>query len=166
MTTDTTYNGWTNRSTWLVNLHLSNDHATYLTVRDTVASMLPYAWLQSRALWSESRNPGVSDDARSELVESGAHSRIADELQGFAESLVVVDDATDDVASLLANDLLGTALAVVDWREVAGGWIDDANESPDAYDVECDGCGDTVDARTCVVDSATADPYCNECDDE
>lgn len=28
---DTTYNGWTNRETWLVNLWLTNDRGTYVS---------------------------------------------------------------------------------------------------------------------------------------
>jgi hypothetical protein len=38
-TTDTTYNGWPNRETWLVNLWLTgNDQGTYSEVREIVRS--------------------------------------------------------------------------------------------------------------------------------
>lgn len=35
---DTTYNGWKNRETWLVNLWLTNDRETYITIYDLVHS--------------------------------------------------------------------------------------------------------------------------------
>jgi hypothetical protein len=39
MTEETTYNGWPNRETWLVNLWLTgNDQATYTEVREIVLS--------------------------------------------------------------------------------------------------------------------------------
>lgn len=38
MTTET-YNGWTNRETWLVNLWLTNDEATYNDVREGLTEL-------------------------------------------------------------------------------------------------------------------------------
>ena len=35
--TDTTYNGWMNRQTWAINLHLSNDYGLYLQTLELVA---------------------------------------------------------------------------------------------------------------------------------
>lgn len=36
-TDNQSYNGWTNRQTWLANLWLSNDQATYAQIEDLIA---------------------------------------------------------------------------------------------------------------------------------
>ena len=38
MATDITYNGWTNRETWLVNLWLTNEPGTYETLTEIAES--------------------------------------------------------------------------------------------------------------------------------
>ena len=38
MTTETTYNGWTNRETWAVALWLNNDEGMYSEARDLVGN--------------------------------------------------------------------------------------------------------------------------------
>ena len=82
-TTTDTYNGWTNRETWLVSLWLSNDQASYSVLLEAL-----------------------------ELNESG-HIK-AEWLKSQLEDLV--NDLPLETS--LWSDLLGTALAKVNWREV------------------------------------------------
>ena len=162
MTTDTSYNGWTNRATWLVNLHLSNDHGTYLALRDELARELPTVTLAARARYSEQHWPGLDESTRAQLANDAPRYDLAQLVEAFVASMVIVDDATDDPRSLLANDLVGSTLATVDWREVADGWVSDVEENDGAYNVECVGCDATIDARSCTVDP-DGDGWCDEC---
>jgi hypothetical protein len=160
---DTTYNGWTNRSTWLVNLHLSNDQATYNELRGWIARKLPVATLAGRAAWTEQTAPGTDEASRKRLALERARYELSLEVDAYVRAMVETDDATDDPASLLANDLIGTALAHVDWMEISDGWVADVvDQDEDAYAVECVECGETVDARNCAVDP-DGQPFCVDC---
>ena len=83
---ESTYNGWTNKPTWLVHLWLTNDYGLYHT---TLA------------------------------VLEHAHDREA-ALRELVEELCALEDS----AGLLA-DLLGWALAIVNWREVADAFAEE-----------------------------------------
>ena len=115
MGTDT-YNGWTNRATWLVNLHLSNDHGLYLHTREVVAE----GWAHGIDTFGT-----VAADWPTVDLEPEGFAR-----RGAADALrALVDDLADvtgsDASALLVSDLIGTALADVDWLEIADGWLDD-----------------------------------------
>jgi hypothetical protein len=71
----TTYNGWSNRETWVVNLWLTNDEHTYNMVR------------------------GMS----------------ADEIEALVDDCYL----TGDLHPGFMSDLINSALAHVDWREIA-----------------------------------------------
>lgn len=87
--TDSTYNGWTNKPTWLVHLWLTNDYGLYHATREVLA---------------------------------GAQDREA-ALRDFVEHVHNVEAAVGN-AGLLA-DLLGWALALVNWREVADAFAEE-----------------------------------------
>ena len=80
---DTTYNGWTNRETWLVSLWLNNDPISY-------------------SMFTEALELNTNDLEKAKWLE-----------------LNIIDEMYDlPLEASLWSDLLGTALARVDWREV------------------------------------------------
>lgn len=101
-TTDTTYNGWTNRETWMVNLWLTNDQGTYNALAELVS--------------------GIESEATEFGTISREH-RIADALVGFVDDIIAPPDA--DVEYGLAVDLINAALGRVDWRELADNYAED-----------------------------------------
>ena len=106
-TTDTTYNDWPNRETWLVDLWLTNDQGTYNALEELVSGIEP------------------------DVTEFGTISRehrIADALVGFVDDLIAPPDA--DVEYGLAVDLITTALGRVDWRELADNYAEDFPFNP------------------------------------
>ena len=83
MNSDTTYNGWTNRETWLVSLWLNNDPISY-------------------SMFTEALELNTNDLEKAKWLE-----------------LNIIDEMYDlPLEASLWSDLLGTALARVDWREV------------------------------------------------
>lgn len=92
--TDTTYNGWTNRETWCVNLWLGNEQATHSDIQNIV---------------SES----------AELYQAG------DAISSYVEQLLGEERTT----ATMSADLLGCALARVNWREIAEGYWSDKEQS-------------------------------------
>ena len=83
MTDISTYNGWTNRETWLVSLWLNNDPASY------------------DLLQSASKKAGNAF-SKAEWLESELQDKMCDLQLGAS----------------MWSDLLGTALARVNWLEV------------------------------------------------
>lgn len=128
MSTDT-YNGWTNRSTWLVNLHLTNDQGLYNEVRELLAHEYDVARVPAR-VW------GIVDD------HAWKTSRAADALKDHVEDMLApnagVSGMHDDPSDLLAADLIGTALAHVEWREVAEGLLDDIEHDAESGSLRLD----------------------------
>ena len=106
-TTDTTYNGWTNRETWLVNLWLSNDQGTYDALENLVAGI-------------------AAEDT--EFGTISREHRIANALESFVDDVIAPPDA--DVPYGLAVDLITSALARVDWRELADNYAEDFPFNP------------------------------------
>lgn len=109
MTTDT-YNGWSNRATWLVALHLNNDQQ-----------------MQSEALRQAEREYRLAVlEADTDILETAqrvdryATSRVATAMQELVESLV-----RDGEVDLLTSDLMGDTLSRVDWDEIADDFLED-----------------------------------------
>jgi len=88
------YNGWSNRETWCVNLWLSNDEITE-------------SYISERALDCLNDAEGDKEDAAVAL---------AREIEAF------LDENMPDVSGVYA-DLLSSALADVDWEEIAAAWL-------------------------------------------
>ena len=99
-TTDTTYNGWTNRETWLVNLWLTYDMVEGLFAGITDLHLYtdtPYAMTRERRF--------VAADALRNLVEE------------------LVGDTLDEATML--TDLLMTSLSHVNYQEIADHYCDE-----------------------------------------
>jgi hypothetical protein len=63
MTTETPYNGWSNRETWLVNLWLTNDEGTYNEVRGMSADHISdYVELLIDDVCANPTVPGFAND--------------------------------------------------------------------------------------------------------
>ena len=92
--TNDTYNGWSNYPTWAVALWLSNEPGTDEDTRRNAAD------------WNERT-----------AVHGGALSDLADDLRAYVEHLPDVNAAT--ARASLTSDLLGFALAAVNWLELA-----------------------------------------------
>ena len=103
MTQDEKYNGWTNRETWLVHLWLTNDEQTYRTCVD---------------LAKECWRSAVTDGSLSKS--DVARFRLADRLKEFVDEGNPLSERAD-----MYSDLLGGALASVDWREIAEAFRED-----------------------------------------
>ena len=87
--TDEKYNGWTNRETWLVNLWLSNEEASYFELRERVAER-------------KASDMETDDRILGEIVEE------------YVEEMLFGDKSPAG----LATDLLRGALSDVDWEEI------------------------------------------------
>jgi hypothetical protein len=100
--TQDTYNGWTNRETWAVNLWLSNDHGLYLQTEELAQQAASEA---DARLWLASR----LEDMVSDLFEGFyADPEGSQGLSGFVS----------DVGSLWRVDWAGIARAWIDEREL------------------------------------------------
>ena len=88
MSKDTTYNGWTNWSTWVVNMHLDQDFYNILH----------------------------SEDADDPIHEMELHQK-ADYLRDFTAEYIN-SLLTEDVLGTLLADMINGHISDVDWREI------------------------------------------------
>lgn len=96
---DTTYNGWKNRETWVVDLWLGNDPGYYRDCKVVVESLIKDIDLGALSIWQAKLD---LEDTLQEYVENVCPAR-----QGGLE-----------------GDLLKTALSRVDWEEIAQGLLE------------------------------------------
>ena len=120
---DDTYNGWTNRETWAIQLHLSNNEGDYNAIRERAAEIV-----------GEMHDPAENVHDR-----PGAVSDMADYTKGWTEEVFdsVVNPPDSDYppaptqeARLFVSDVGSWWRA--DFYEIAEHWIDEALESVDA----------------------------------
>lgn len=102
---ETKYNGWTNYETWCVNLWLSNEEPSYRYWRDEA----------ERCLTAACRPSGNETGERREQAER----LLADCLKAELEEGHPLPTAS------VYSDLLTSALAEVDWHEIARNLLDD-----------------------------------------
>jgi hypothetical protein len=86
------YNGWENKFTWLVHLHLGNEQALMQEITGLVAD-------------------AANDGAAGWRVQMWVKMALENWLTGYAGR----DWSQDDAMRLLASDLVGSALAAADW---------------------------------------------------
>ena len=115
MSTD--YNGYPNRATWLVNLHLSNDYDLYHETREMVAATIPNLRDQ------------VEEIRRDTGVEVSVAGLLVDPLRDHVETITDADMTDGDAATLFRDDLVRETLAHVDWRYLAELYYEDALEA-------------------------------------
>lgn len=110
MTTET-YNGWTNKPTWLIKLWIDNDQS-------------------EQEYWLEQARECLALPASASGVGQPSYGayRLADMLKDAHEERF--DDwAPDFMKAGLYADLMSYALAVVNWDEIARHLIDDSSEN-------------------------------------
>ena len=113
--TDERYNGWTNRTTWAVQLHLTNTDGTYSEMRDRAAEIVADA------------------DSRFDAI-----SGMADFIEGWCDDLVTMTlgdqwrTGTDGMRMMVRT--VGSFTEAT-WREIATHWVDEAITEADAEEI-------------------------------
>ena len=101
------YNGWSNYETWAVALWLDNDAGTYEYVRELTHDTYDNARAE-RYFTREERARLDLEDALKEYIE---------------ENNPLANNAS------MYSDLLSAAISSVNWREIAGNYIDELDKS-------------------------------------
>ena len=102
---ETTYNGWKNYETWNVALWISNEQSSDSYWRDVTQECWDEAEAGNTLTREEQAKYNLADRLRDEITES-----------------------QPDLGATMWSDLLGAALCEVDWDEIAGNWLEDADK--------------------------------------
>ena len=110
------YNGWTNYSTWCLNLWLSNDQGSYDNLMEIVREAIKDA-----TEWdAEGEDLPLDDDAKQEAIGAVA-ARLESDLDSVIEETAICG---------MLLDLLTFATGLIDYREIAENLVtDELNES-------------------------------------
>lgn len=103
---DTSYNGWSNYETWVVNLWLGNDEGSYTTCRSLAQRCFEEA-VADEVLSREERACYQLASELKEMVEEG--SPLAGEASVYA-------------------DLLNASISEVNWKEIANSLLAEVDE--------------------------------------
>jgi hypothetical protein len=106
-----TYQGWSNYPTWAVNLWLANDEPLYRRAMDMARAITVHVSVDSNVL----DGTWTPEDAQK--------FRLADAYQDWVREMVEMDEAS------MRSDLLGYALDMVNWDELAVSWLRDYRET-------------------------------------
>lgn len=101
MNSTETYNGWTNRETWLVALWINNEQG-----------------------WQESVHEDIREGVDLSLDPSASH--VGNIVRANVENVLDMMEDENGGRSVLTGlfgDLLGTALARVDWHEIGSSFL-------------------------------------------
>ena len=101
------YNGWKNYETWVVNLWMDNDEASY-------------------SYWNDAAKEAKKVYEKEEDAEYALAKRLKHEYENAAE------EASEDNKGAykgVFGDLLNAALSEVDWDEIAKAKLDEVSES-------------------------------------
>lgn len=111
--TDEEYNGWSNRETWAISLHLGNNEGDYNYMRSQARD-----FVESNAEEEDSRSCAIGDMA--EFIKNWTTD--------VFESVLYPDDnnLASQEARMLVSDVGSNWRA--DWYEIAEHWIDEAIE--------------------------------------
>lgn len=105
MSTDKTYNGWTNYETWCVNLWLTNEEGSDSYWREQADTYFEQASRANHRTFTPSENARfMLADVLKEQVEEGCP---------------LLSEAS------MYSDLMGAALSEVNWSEIANAFLED-----------------------------------------
>ena len=110
-----TYNGWTNRETWLAILHIDNDQEAQSNWR-----------VEAEEIWENAE----ADEHFTRYENAWLY--LAEKLEEQFDFCVPSSIEGKGMYSLLASDLLNTAIGQVEWREIAMHMIDAVKEESEA----------------------------------
>jgi hypothetical protein len=139
-----TYNGWTNRETWAVSLHLNNDEGLYYdTARILEASFLEDVDRSTREGWIRGVSSAV--ESLSEWVEEILSFGYWEDQGGMPRG---IQSMKDDVGSLWR----------VNWREIVEGELEE--------EIQATKEGKYLDEEHCEECDNGTDTPCKECLDK
>ncbi len=108
----TTYNGWTNYETWVTALWLDNEAASF-------------------EYWQDQARSSLAEAPHSRRVTEWGFTRRDAAVLELAERLkAAVCEMNPLQAASVFSDLLWAAIGEIDWREIAGHYVDE--EAPEA----------------------------------
>jgi hypothetical protein len=108
---DETYNGWTNRETWALDLWLSNDQGLYEMTRERVAD------------WLERYEADAKDEHYAKVRAGEAVKELWDEITDPTEGLMTAPNILAMVRDV------GSEYRV-NWDEIGRHWLEDVTENP------------------------------------